>query len=691
MYRCTARLRSWRMSNFDLSLNTSHFQLLSTASTTPSATIKRQFAEGQEPGLHDFWKDQDSGQTKAIIVDDLSATLEAHRARNRAAVIRKIGPRPDTHGLFKRPLFLDAGANDENTIHRAGGEVRTANDPVRNELESPVSEDGRAEEQDDLDGQGFPNSSATSKRKIFRLKWPADSVQAKNMKLGKKREGFTRSVDPSEYFGMKMKIDGQWQYHETTPDEFLRPWVPYMEGSSEDNLERLSNEIRAFEAYMSLSPTEEAAAQLVIAEFTSIINHLAPTYSLTLLGSRSSGLASPTSDLDVSMSIPSSSLESTETTETLNPRQLIRNSSVVLRTIEKGLRRSGQVTDIEMITARIPLVNCKHRATGLKIQLQTMASFKAAQQYTAAYLAEFPSLRPLYVVIRHFLEMRNLTTVFEGGLGSYTILMMIVTALKHASGKFAPQDLGAQLLHVLDFYGNADLYKQGFSANPPRVFEKTKYKQWPLDERPSRSNDPQLRGIDEIVQKSETRKPYLLCLQDPANFFNDLGRKAYAIKHIQVTFKHAHSKILKVFEDRDSNRPAGGRRALSAMLKANYKDFEIDRHKIECYVKRRATFQEAVDRTDDSVKSYFEQRLQTYQETQEAKRLGTDPQASDLTSENLNFKKIITSYTLDPYLRKHITHVGESAHRIYRPVFEMRKELQQQKQPALTETPRHLP
>ena len=235
------------------------------------------------------------------------------------------------------------------------------------------------------------------------------------------------------------------------------------------------------------------------------------------------------------MSIPSPGLESAETIATLNPRQLIRDSLNVLRTIEKGLRRSGRIIDIEIVTAHAPLVNCIHRATGLKISLQTMAKFQATQQYTAAYLAEIPPLRPLYVLIRHTLEMRNLTTVFDGGLGSYTILMIIVTALKHASGKFAPQDLGAQLLHILDFYGNADLYKQGFSANPPRVFGQSKYKQWPLDERSARSNDPQLRGMDEIVQKSETRKPYLLCLQDPANYFNDPGKNAYAIKHIQIT------------------------------------------------------------------------------------------------------------------------------------------------------------
>jgi hypothetical protein len=85
--------------------------------------------------------------------------------------MRKIEPRTgDTYGLFKQPLSQDAGANDGSTIEGAGAEVGIASDPELNELESPVSEDGRAEEQDDLDGQGFPKSSVTRKQKTFLLR-----------------------------------------------------------------------------------------------------------------------------------------------------------------------------------------------------------------------------------------------------------------------------------------------------------------------------------------------------------------------------------------------------------------------------------------------------------------------------------------------------------------------------------------
>lgn len=40
-------------------------------------------------------------------------------------------------------------------------------------------------------------------------------------------------------------------------------------------------------------------------------------------------------------------------------------------------------------------------------------------------------------------------------------------------------------------------------------------------------------------------QPYLLCLQDPADPLNDLGRKGYGWKHIQTTIKVLRGVITK--------------------------------------------------------------------------------------------------------------------------------------------------
>jgi DNA polymerase sigma len=41
-------------------------------------------------------------------------------------------------------------------------------------------------------------------------------------------------------------------------------------------------------------------------------------------------------------------------------------------------------------------------------------------------------------------------------------------------------------------------------------------------------------------------QPYLLCLQDPADPLNDLGRKAFGFKHIKQTIVELHRRLLKL-------------------------------------------------------------------------------------------------------------------------------------------------
>ena len=342
---------------------------------------------------------------------------------------------------------------------------------------------------------------------------------------------------------------------------------------------------------MRLSPQEEAAAQLVISDVVSVVRTESAVKPLTLLGSRSTGLATPISDFDFTFALPPSlpgGLKIPPSVDSLShPKYTI---SEIKRTARKALAKmvayfhsSSKFGETEFVQfARVPIIRSKHIATGLDVQIQTLAPYQAAHEHTIAYLSEFPSLRPLYILLRYCLELRNLTTVFEGGLGSYSILMMIVTALKHSSGRFASDDLGGQLMYVLEFYGKANLYEVGFSANPPRVFEKQKKGcSLSLEERNVRLNDPQLSGIDQMTT-FYPRKPYLLCLQDPANDLNDLGKNAYAIKHIQATFCRLRESIERRMKRTTVKDSDGSTLSyLERLVSANYRYFEAGRIKVE--------------------------------------------------------------------------------------------------------------
>ena len=345
---------------------------------------------------------------------------------------------------------------------------------------------------------------------------------------------------------------------------------------------------------MRLSPQEEAASQLVISDVNSVARNEPEIESLTLLGSRSTGLATPISDFDFTFTLlgsnsggwglPSSEASASQAQSSDSDNKL--KALKALRKVHRRFRYSPKFSDTDFLRhARVPIIRSKHVPTGLDVQIQTLAPYQAAHDYIAAYLTEFPSLRPLYIILRYCLEVRGLTTVYEGGLGSYSIFMVLVTAMKHSSGKFDSDDLGGQLLHVLEFYGKADLYKIGFSADPPRIFEKQK-EGWSLEDRVARTTDSQLSGIDQM-QIFYPRKPYLLCLQDPANYLNDLGKNAYAIKHIQATFSKAKESIQALLEEGNEKLDDRIKRriwsCLDSLVRANYRPFEVRRSKVERY------------------------------------------------------------------------------------------------------------
>ena len=323
---------------------------------------------------------------------------------------------------------------------------------------------------------------------------------------------------------------------------------------------RLQKEIEAFELYIRLSPAEKLASEAVAAEVESILQELLPRHSLSVVGSHRTDLATPTSDIDFSLFLPSPEKNASAPG---SRSQSLRIAQKDLRKIHRGLHNSLSFREAELVFARVPLVKAVHYRTWLQVQISTMSPDRYDTIFTAAYLAEFPTLRPLFILLRHALEMRNLNTPFEGGLGSYSLLMMIVAALKQVSGQYARTDLANHLLHVLDFYASADLYLFGFCVDPPRTFKKAGSGLFPMNH----------------------RKPYMLCLQDPADATNDLGRNAYAIKHVQRLFGQARLQLMrdmvsweqKTIEQRKAMK--GG--LLNLLVRANYRIFEFGRKRVQ--------------------------------------------------------------------------------------------------------------
>lgn len=511
-----------------------------------------------------------------IYIDDLSATLEAHRERNRALTIRRVETVFDERSLsFLRPLSLDLrnlpSAEESESKNVLGGSPSLDGFQQEGSQQIAASETDRNKKA----GADIADNLYDSSRPIKAWQhWPADSIQYKEILKIKPSDKVT---EPSvlEYVPLSPRPCNSWLLKgKVLPDDLQWPWLAYVEGYEGDGPERyvlsimvtvsilifelrLQKEIKAFETYTRLTPSEKSASEAVITDVEAMTELAFPSSTLSVVGSHRTGLATPTSDIDFSLSPPSPKQGNHKS------RTKIREvSQKILRGLQRHLHKSTLFREVELVFGSIPIVRAVHHRTGLRVQISTQSPDRYDRDFTAAYLAEFPTLRPIFMVLRYALEMRGLNTPFEGGLGSYSIFMMIVAALKQASGEHARDDHANHLLHVLHFYASADLYKVGFCVDPPRTFTKAGNNLFPLNH----------------------RKPYLLCLQDPADATNDLGRKAYAIKHVQKVFERARADIVgdmlewerKTVEDRKGIQ--GG--LLNRLLRANYESLEFGRRRM---------------------------------------------------------------------------------------------------------------
>ena len=543
-------------------------------------------------------EDQRQTKDRDIFVDDLSATLEAHRSRNRASVIRKIEASPSL--FIKRPVLNDGAQGDENVkVERQEGSESSHGSDDAQKLSSTTKSKKWRMKRNTNDRRTRPENTNPDQPKDAQKSVRRKGQDLKAEKI-RGRETHKSSTDFQEYKAEYLYPKPPWDEYRSRTQELQRPWLLYIDPKTAthsdrfvktllytkqtDKYCRLSTEIKAFEKYMEKTPSEDTASQLAVSAIDNIIQQKMPTRSLTLLGSRMTGLATPMSDIDLSLSSLSPSDD--DRSENMSTRQVAKEAEQSLKVIQKLLRSSPLFAKPELVHARVPIVHSKHVGTGIEIQVQALAPHQAAQDCVRSYLAKLPSLRPLYIVLRHSLRIRNLTTVYEGGLGSYTIFMMIVAALKHASGQFAADDLGGQLIHVLQFYAKADLYKHGFSVDPPRVFDKASSTR-SMEEQEARSHDSQLAGIDHILQRQNLEKPYLLTLQDPVNEYNDLGKNGYMIKNIQATWSHALQGLSKAVATELANPNSTGESNTSSrldyLLKADYKPFEMARRKLQRY------------------------------------------------------------------------------------------------------------
>ncbi|PLN85075.1 hypothetical protein BDW42DRAFT_161595 [Aspergillus taichungensis] len=473
--------------------------------------------------LHVTNSPQARGKGPIIYKNSLEKTLEAHRSSNRASVIRKVVSRGDV----------------------------------------------------DQERQAVPPSSVKSAPKIESPAQTAPSTPSP--RPVRKDKAFPARFAP--------RPQVQWRTDEESGRPAQTPWLDYMDAGRKwsNGTARLHAEIRALESYLTPTPLEQETVDQIAKDVASLLRDTVPQPP-EVVGSRRTGLAMTHSGLDFIIPVPdpARSIDSIRKPSATRP-QVLDAYTDILRTVQGTLRKSPWFDDhVYLGDKHGSIVTGVHVPTGIPVRFSCGEGLPSSIEYIQDYLAEYPSARPLYMTVRLILEIRGLFGSYESSLQSDCLLMLLVASLKMSHGRFrAPDSLGEQLLTTLKLYGTeVDLTTTGVSLDPPSFFTAESVKQ-SIQAAGSDDLPAYLRGQRALINKKKRaaarhNQPAAarLCLQDPTNYMNDLGRRFHRPRQMQQTFARAEHGLrlsLRAWEDGDRGPDSS---ILGGTLRANFDDFE---------------------------------------------------------------------------------------------------------------------
>jgi non-canonical poly(A) RNA polymerase PAPD5/7 len=311
---------------------------------------------------------------------------------------------------------------------------------------------------------------------------------------------------------------------------------------------RLTRNILAFHRYIIPNKAEIAARNAAIKDLFTILRRRRRGNKLRweVFGSSKSGILTADADIDIRAFAPGSE-------DDVYPPSLYAQAKVVrfLEGCGKCLDRlggKGGFTRIAGRYSRYPLLDVRHHGSACAMQVVGANSSRRAQKSVEQFRGSLKSLGPLYSVVRTMLKVRGLTNVYRGGLSSYPLIGMITASLLLRPGR----SLGEDLLNFLRLYSTLDTATKVVSLTPPGIHDRGALRGAADADGRQKSDRGALRELAAASERAGLG--FMLCLQDPADRTNDLGRKAFAWRHVAATMAHALRRLRRLARLCDDGR-----------------------------------------------------------------------------------------------------------------------------------------
>jgi len=285
----------------------------------------------------------------------------------------------------------------------------------------------------------------------------------------------------------------------------------------EFNSHGLHDEVLDFCKYISPRPSEEAMRNDVVQRVRGVIQNKWPEAKVEVFGSFNTGLYLPTSDIDI----------------------VVFGSWPVLPlfSVECELRKAEITVPGSLIVldkTSVPIVKFTDRWTEVKVDISfNMQSALLSAKKIKTFLKQYPLLDKLAMIIKQFLYQRNLNEVYTGGIGSYSLILLIVSFLQHhphVRAESEDANLGVLLTEFFELYGRNFNYSQvGINVDGTgSYFNKIEH------------------GMNEST----------LCIIDPADPTNNVGRVCFGLWNVKYAFEHAYVTLSHALINNKDRHPS---------------------------------------------------------------------------------------------------------------------------------------
>ena len=230
---------------------------------------------------------------------------------------------------------------------------------------------------------------------------------------------------------------------------------------------RLGVQLEAFAAAVGDAALQARPARLeAVTRVTRALQDLWPRARTRVFGSEATGLALPSSDVDLVVALPPvrQALRPIMEAGILEGRNAIEESHV--KQAARQLARQEWAAAESMLSVEntaVPIVSLAVRCAPppsppVRVDLSFDAPGHAgltSAELVRELLTRYPALAPLALALKQFLKERSLHHAYTGGLSSYCLLLLLAAYTKHAAALDGPLPLGRLFADVLAFYGRA--------------------------------------------------------------------------------------------------------------------------------------------------------------------------------------------------------------------------------------------